>query len=193
MKKSMFLVPAGAALAAGALLVGQALPGSAAVSTRPVTAAPAAAPAAAAVSSIAGASGVRNVKTLNLETAKRLATVALNNCARRGYAVTVVVVDTDGVEIVVLRGDGTMGASVATSKGKAYASVGFRTPSGTLGEAAQNNPGLLTVPGFVLLGGGQPVVSDGTVVAGVGVGGAPSGAIDDQCAKAGLAAIAGAL
>jgi uncharacterized protein GlcG (DUF336 family) len=55
------------------------------------------------------------------------------------------------------------------------------------------NPGLLQVPGFIILAGGLPVSSGGAVVGGIGVGGAPSGAIDKTCAQAGLDAITGSL
>jgi uncharacterized protein GlcG (DUF336 family) len=49
------------------------------------------------------------------------------------------------------------------------------------------------VPGFIVLGGGLPISSGGKVVGAIGVGGAPSGAIDKTCAQAGIAAIAGSL
>jgi uncharacterized protein GlcG (DUF336 family) len=62
-----------------------------------------------------------------------------------------------------------------------------------LGASATSNPGLLTVPGFVVLGGALPISSGGKVVAGIGVGGSPSGVIDKTCAQAGLDAIAGSL
>ena len=95
--------------------------------------------------------------------------------------------------IVQLRNDGVSAASVDASKGKAYASAGFGRPSGALGQAARTNPGFLQVPGFVLLAGGLPIRSGGAVRAGIGVGGAPTGQIDESCARAGIAAIASSL
>jgi len=41
----------------------------------------------------------------------------------------------------------------------------------------------------VILPGGEPIVAGKTLVGGVGVSGAPSGDIDDACAKVGLKAI----
>jgi uncharacterized protein GlcG (DUF336 family) len=82
---------------------------------------------------------------------------------------------------------------VDSSKGKAVASAGFRSPSDELGARAAANPGLLQVPGFVILGGGVPIKSGDKVVAAIGVGGAPSGAIDKACAEAGIKAIAASL
>jgi len=41
----------------------------------------------------------------------------------------------------------------------------------------------------LFLGGGVPVAVDGTPIAGIGVGGAPSGDLDEKYAKAGLATL----
>ncbi|WP_372511520.1 heme-binding protein [Lentzea californiensis] len=48
---------------------------------------------------------------------------------------------------------------------------------------------LRDIPGTLFLGGGVPVAVDGTSVAGIGVGGAPSGDLDEKYAKAGLATL----
>jgi uncharacterized protein GlcG (DUF336 family) len=126
---------------------------------------------------------------LPLRLAEKAATTALADCLRQGFPVTATVVNEDGITIVVLRGDGASAASTDASKGKAVASAGFRSPSDALGARAAADPGLLQVPGFVILGGGLPISSGGKVVAAIGVGGAPSGAIDKTCAQAGINAI----
>lgn len=60
-----------------------------------------------------------------------------------------------------------------SSRGKALASAGFRAPSDELGNRATANPGLLQVPGFVVLGGALPMSGSGKVVGAIGVGRAP--------------------
>ena len=42
------------------------------------------------------------------------------------------------------------------------------------------------IPGFLLLGGGLPVKAGNDVIGAVGVGGAPGGHLDEQCAVAAL-------
>jgi uncharacterized protein GlcG (DUF336 family) len=52
-------------------------------------------------------------------------------------------------------------------------------------EGAQKNPAaanLVHIPGFLLLGGGVPVKVGNEVIGAVGVGGAPGGHLDEQCA-----------
>jgi uncharacterized protein GlcG (DUF336 family) len=179
--------------AIGALTIGTvaglalALPSFAGPSTSaPVAAAaPAAAPAAA--------TALPQTSFLPLKLAQKAATTALADCMRQGFSVTATVVDADGITVVVLRNDGASGASTDASKGKAVASAGFRSPTAALAARAAANPGLLQVPGFVILTGGLPISSGGKVVAGIGVGGAPSGVIDETCAQAGINSIAGSL
>ncbi|HEU5268164.1 MAG TPA: heme-binding protein [Jatrophihabitans sp.] len=141
----------------------------------------------------APASGLPTVTFLPLRLAQRAAEAAIGDCRRQGQQVAATVVDAEGVVIAQLRSDGVTAASLDASKGKAYAAAGFRSPTDALARNASSNPGLLQVPGFVILAGGLPISSGGRVVAGIGVGGAPSGAIDQTCAQAGIAAIAGSL
>lgn len=68
------------------------------------------------------------------------------------------------------------------------ATSGWRTTSAML-ENVQKNPGAATlvhIPGFLILGGGVPVRVGNDVIGAVGVGGAPGGHLDEQCAMAAL-------
>jgi len=59
-------------------------------------------------------------------------------------------------------------------------------------EAAQKNPAaanLVYIPGYLLLGGGVPVKAGNEVIGAIGVGGAPGGHLDEQCAVAALAKV----
>jgi uncharacterized protein GlcG (DUF336 family) len=158
--------------------------------TLPSDAAP---PAQNARAQAAPASKLPTTAFLPLKLAQRAAEAAIGDCRKQGQTVAATVVDAEGVVIVQLRSDGVTAASLDASKGKAYAAAGFRSPTDALARNAASNPGLLQVPGFVILAGGLPISSAGRVVGGIGVGGAPSGTIDQTCAQAGLAAIAGSL
>jgi uncharacterized protein GlcG (DUF336 family) len=56
-------------------------------------------------------------------------------------------------------------------------------------ENAQKNPAaanLVHIPGFLLVGGGVPIKAGNDVIGAVGVGGAPGGHLDEQCAMAAI-------
>ena len=130
-------------------------------------------------------SATKSQPVLRGRTAEKLASKAMQACADQGIAVTVAVVDRDGVPLAVLRDEDATGATFDAAVGKARASAGFKSPSGALGQAATANPGLLTVPSFVILAGGEPITDPaGNLVGGIGVSGAPSGDTDDGCALA---------
>ena len=131
-------------------------------------------------------------RVLKPEVALQMAQAAMQSCRDAGYQVGVAVVDRFGLTQVFLR-DRFAGAHVVeTATRKAWTAVSFRTDTLALDEATR--PGTLSagIRGISLalpLGGGVPVESAGSLVAGIGVSGAPGPDIDDDCARAGIAAI----
>ena len=132
-------------------------------------------------------------KVLTPEMAQRMAEAAMSACRGEGYQVGVTVVDRSGVPQVFLR-DRFAGPHVyETSRRKAWTAVSFRSPTSDLAAATQAGSeasGIRELTETLALGGGLPVDAAGTLVAGIGVSGAPSPAADDDCAQAGIDAIA---
>lgn len=124
--------------------------------------------------------------------ALELAQAALKSCNDRGFQVAVAVVDRFGVTQVVLR-DALAGPHTPeTAQAKARTAVSFRSSTEDLSaatQAGQLNSAIRHVPGYIFLGGGVPVEAAGAIVGGIGISGAPGGAEDDACARAGIAAI----
>lgn len=138
--------------------------------------------------------GLNTQRVLPLAVAQQLAAATQIYCKDKGYSVTVSVLNRDGVDILLTRGDGTTGATVEVARQKAYAAAGFQSPTSAMEERAKTaNPGIIAIDRFAVLPGGLPIRAGGELVGGIGVSGAPSGTIDEQCAKAGLAAIASSL
>ena len=131
-------------------------------------------------------------KVLKPEVAIKLAVSAMEHCRANGYMVGVSVVDRFGVTQVFVR-DRFAGAHVEeTAKRKAWTSVSFRTDTIALSEFTKSGSeafGIRFISMALPLGGGVPIEADGSIVGGIGVSGAPGGDIDDECARAGLAAI----
>ncbi len=131
-------------------------------------------------------------KVLAPETAIALARAALGACRDKGFQVAVAVVDRFGQPQVMLRDRFAGPHTPSTAIGKGWTAVSFRTNTTDLmGITGPNQPqaGLRDLPNVVLLGGGMVIEAAGSLLGGVGVSGAPGGAEDDLCARAGIEAI----
>jgi uncharacterized protein GlcG (DUF336 family) len=145
--------------------------------------------ATTAVTTNSSGSVLGSTHFLTLAAARKAADVAMANCASRGFPVAVTVLDRDGIVIVQERADTATGATINVSAEKAYAAVGFQSPTSALQQAAVTQPGFTSIAGFNILPGGLPISIGGAVVAGIGVSGSPSGDTDALCATAGIQAI----
>lgn len=118
------------------------------------------------------------------------AEAALKACEAGGHRVSVMVVDQSGNEKILLRSDGAGPHTIASSKGKAFTAASLRRSTGELATFIADKPELAELrdmdPRILILAGGLPILVDNEVIGGIGVGGAPSGAIDAQCAQAGV-------
>ncbi|GGL08232.1 GlcG/HbpS family heme-binding protein [Deinococcus radiotolerans] len=131
------------------------------------------------------------VATLSLDTAVKLATQTVANCAAAGYHVTATVVDRSGVTLAVARAELAGPHTVGASFGKAFTSASGRNLTSEMAKGLAANPGLADIPGYLLLAGGVPVRVNSAVVGAIGVGGAPSGLIDEKCAADALKTLLG--
>lgn len=141
------------------------------------------------VATAASAQAVRSEKNLSLDLANQIAGAAVAACASNGYAVAATVVDRAGVVRAVQRADNAGPHTLASSQQKAWTSASAKTTTLALMEGAQKNPAganLVYLPGFLLLGGGVSVKVGNETIGGVGIGGAPGGHLDEQCAMAAL-------
>jgi uncharacterized protein GlcG (DUF336 family) len=131
----------------------------------------------------------REVKTLTLEGARRVAAGAESEARRRGWEVAIAVVDPGGGLIVFHRMDGVQHASLDIAIGKARTSARFRRPSKAMAEAVGRGVvGLVGADGMLMMEGALPVTVDGAVAGAIGISGM-TGAQDAEIAEAGLAAL----
>ncbi|PKO56958.1 MAG: hypothetical protein CVU28_01025 [Betaproteobacteria bacterium HGW-Betaproteobacteria-21] len=135
---------------------------------------------------------VLSERNIGLDLANRIAAASVQACADKGYAVTATVVDRAGLVRAVQRADNAGPHTIGASLQKAYTSASARNTTLAMMDAAQKNPGaanLTDISGFLLLGGGVPVKAGNDVIGAVGVGGAPGGHLDEQCAIAALESV----
>jgi uncharacterized protein GlcG (DUF336 family) len=141
------------------------------------------------------AQGLIKTNRLSAALAHELVGEAVAACARNGYAVTAVVVSVDGVRQAVLRGDGAPVHTLDSAFAKAYTAaslVPVRKEKSTkeLFERVAKNPSTTTslgnLPNITFTPGGITIFAGQEPIGGLGVGGAPGGNFDDECADAAL-------
>lgn len=135
------------------------------------------------------AQAVRTERNMSLALATQLAADTVAACTTNGYAVTATVVDRAGSIRAVMRADNAGPHTLGASEQKAFTSASAKNATLAMMEGAQKNPAaanLVHIPGFLLLGGGVPVKVDTETIGAIGVGGAPGGHLDEQCAMAAL-------
>jgi uncharacterized protein GlcG (DUF336 family) len=141
------------------------------------------------LAAVAQGQELRQERNISLPLAVEAANAALQACTEKGYSVSVSVVDRAGQLKVLVRSDGAGPHTIDASRRKAYTSASTRNPTSAILENVQKNPGAAQLPmidGFLILGGGIPLRAGDEVVGAIGVGGAPGGHLDDQCAQAGI-------
>jgi uncharacterized protein GlcG (DUF336 family) len=139
--------------------------------------------------SLASAQSVRVEKNMSLDLANQIAAATVASCTAAGYNVAATVVDRAGTVRAVMRADNAGPHTLEASRLKAYTSASAKNTTLAMMEAAQKNPAaanLVNIPGYLLLGGGVPVKVGNEVIGAVGVGGAPGGHLDEQCAIAAI-------
>ena len=151
---------------------------------------------AAALAAAAGAQaqdrGTFAVRHLLPETAMKATRAALEDCRKRGYQVSVAVVDRSGVAQALLRDRFAGPHTPGTAIGKGWTAISFRTNTLEFAvetQAGKASSGIRQLPNVVAVGGGVLIEAGGSIVGAIGVSGAPTGEADEQCAKAGIAAI----
>ena len=128
--------------------------------------------------------------SLTLADANRVLQAAITKAQEMNIKVSVAVCDSGGRLVAFNRMDGAIWGSVYGSQGKAIASVAFGRASGELTERAGTPiiQGIVAAEGGHMIPsqGGMPILKNGVVEGGVGVGGG-TGQQDEDCARAAAA------
>jgi uncharacterized protein GlcG (DUF336 family) len=144
---------------------------------------------AAILASQAHAQGLLQTHRISADLANQAVAAVVAKCASQGYAETGALVDADGVQLAVLRGDRAGAHTLDSAYAKAYTAASFKTDTTALVERSKTVPvlaNLFELPHLLLLGGGIVIKLGDEVVGAIGAAGAPGGDLDDACAHAGL-------
>ena len=144
------------------------------------------------------AQGLISVQKLSAPLANELVGESVAICAQKGYAVTAVVVDLEGVRQALLRGNGAPIHTLDNAFYKAYSSASLtlaRKEDSTKAVAdrmAKNPPSTVPttpLPNVTYAVGGVTIMVEGKAIGGLGISGAPGGQFDEECARAAIAKI----
>jgi uncharacterized protein GlcG (DUF336 family) len=144
---------------------------------------------AALLVSQAHAQGLLQTHRISADLANQAVAAVVAKCASQGYAVTGALVDADGVQQAVLRGNGAGASTLNSAYSKAYTSANFKTDTTAVVERSKTAPllaNLFKLPHLLLLPGGIVIKVGDEVVGAIDAAGAPGGDLDDACARAGL-------
>jgi len=134
-----------------------------------------------------------DTRSLTPETALVAARAALEQCRKNGYQAAVAVVDRAGLLQVLLRDRFAGAHTVDGATHKAWTAASFRTATSALAadtQAGKPMSGVRALPHVFAAGGGLVIEAGGQTLGAIAVSGAPGGEADEQCASAGLKAIA---
>jgi len=128
---------------------------------------------------------------LSSDGALKLLNAAIAKAKEMGVPQCISVVDAGGHLVAFARMDGAFTQSVDTSLMKAMTAASYGVPTGDIAAGIDIKLAIATRGKRINLPGGLPVIVDGHVVGGIGVG-SGTGEQDRQVANAALAALAGA-
>jgi len=152
----------------------------------------------AGVATGAQAQGLVTMQKLSAPLANELVGQTVAICAQKGYTVTAIVVDLDGVRQALLRGNGAPIHTLDNAYYKAYSAASLtlaRKEDSTKAVAermAKSPPTTVPqtpLPNVTYTTGGVTIMVGGAAIGAIGVSGAPGGQFDDDCARAALAKI----
>jgi uncharacterized protein GlcG (DUF336 family) len=144
------------------------------------------------------AQGLVTIQKLSAPLANELVGDTVATCAQKGYAVTAVVVDLDGVRQALLRGNGAPIHTLDNAFFKAYSAASLtlarkedstRAVAERMGKNPASTVPQTPLPNVTYAVGGVTMMVGGAAIGAIGVSGAPGGQIDEECARAAIAKI----
>lgn len=128
---------------------------------------------------------------LTIDGAMKLLNAAMAKAREINVPECISVVDTGGQLLAFARMDGAFALSIDTSLVKAMTAASYGVPTGDIAAGIDIKLAIATQGKRVNLPGGLPVIVDGHVIGGIGVG-SGTGEQDKQVANAALRALSGA-
>ncbi|CAO3633616.1 unnamed protein product [Cunninghamella echinulata] len=139
---------------------------------------------------LAACADIAQVNTVTTDGAIAAAEAVLKAARKGKHTVAVAVIDRNGKYRLLVTDDNAGPQTEESAKRKAFTAVSFGRPTSNL-TATAGGAGITIrdIPNTLFLAGGVPIIYNGAPIGAIGVGGAPSGDLDEEYARAGLKAI----
>jgi len=145
--------------------------------------------AAALAAGGAQAQGLITTHRIAAALANEAVGAAVAACGQKGYAVSAVLVDVDGVRQAMERGDNAGIHTIDGAQDKAFTAASLKTDTSAIEARFKTIPTpsiLAKLPHLILSAGGLVIKIGDEVIGAMGVSGAPGGEKDEACGHAGL-------
>jgi len=128
-----------------------------------------------------------HTNNIGMELARDIASESILACRKKGFQVSAVVVDRNGLVRAALRDDLASRFTRQIAEEKANSVILSGMNSGTFrNKRADIRQELDHIDGIIIMRGALPILAAGSRIGAIGVSGAPGGDIDEACARAGL-------
>ncbi|KAI9307670.1 hypothetical protein BJ944DRAFT_286040 [Cunninghamella echinulata] len=139
---------------------------------------------------VAACADIARVNTITTDGAIAAAEAVLKAARKGKHTVAVAVIDRNGKYRLLVTDDNAGPQTEESAKRKAFTAVSFGRPTSNLtATAGGSGITIRDIPNTLFLAGGVPIIYNGAPIGAIGVGGAPSGDLDEEYARAGLKAI----
>jgi uncharacterized protein GlcG (DUF336 family) len=136
------------------------------------------------------AADISRISTITTDGAISAAQAVFKSARKAKHTVAVAVIDRNGKYRLLISDDNAGPQTEESAKRKAFTAVSFGRPTSNLtASAGADGVTIHDIPGTLFLAGGVPITYNGAPIGAIGVGGAPSGDIDEEYARAGLRAL----
>ncbi len=133
------------------------------------------------------ASDSLTVQTIGMELARDIANESVKACRKKGYQVSAVVVDRNGLLQVALRDDLASRFTLQIAEEKANSVILSGINSGEFRQSRGDiRPELNHMDDLIIMQGALPIEIAGSRIGAIGVSGAPGGDKDELCAQQAL-------
>jgi uncharacterized protein GlcG (DUF336 family) len=128
-------------------------------------------------------------KSISLDTAQKLAVEVIKEARKEKVNVSLVILDKGGNVVLSMKDDNAAIHTMNTAQKKAFTALSFGIPTTEFASRVEKVPNLTQIENTTTLGGGIPIKVGNETIGSIGIGGAPSGTIDEKIGNAALSKI----